>query len=222
MGNGSKQSDLSTVVLFSGGLDSTVLLDMTIRGGLQRVQPIFFTYGSLHNAREYKAATLIMAGFKNVNPLICLPIPQEVYADSNVALLGRSEITDAKSTIIPFRNGIMLSMAAAWADAHGYGAVSIAAHKSDDPYPDCRPGFMERMWAAIYAGTDMHVQMIYPFVGQLKSSIVAEGALIHSPLALTWSCYLGGEVHCGTCPTCLERKKAFQEAQVNDPTEYLE
>ena len=126
-----------------------------------------------------------------------------------------------KRTVVPFRNGIMLSIAAGYAESCGAEGVVIAAHSGDHAiYPDCRERFMEAMGAAIREGTYAAVEVLRPFIGMTKGEIAARGVELGVDFGETWSCYKGGELHCGTCGTCVERREAFAVAGLSDPTRY--
>jgi 7-cyano-7-deazaguanine synthase len=126
-----------------------------------------------------------------------------------------------KRTVVPFRNGIMLSIAAGVANSNNIRRVYYAAHGGDHIiYPDCRPGFINNMKMAITMGTDPPVKLYAPYMSYLKRDIIMDGCLFNVPLELTWSCYKGEMYHCGECSTCRERKQAFKEAQVTDKTKY--
>ena len=126
-----------------------------------------------------------------------------------------------KSTVVPFRNGIMLSIAAGFAESRGAEAVVIAAHSGDHAiYPDCRESFLEPMARAIREGTYARIELLRPFVAMDKAAIARRGAELGVDFSRTWSCYKGGEIHCGTCGTCVERREAFQLAGLPDPTAY--
>jgi 7-cyano-7-deazaguanine synthase len=127
-------------------------------------------------------------------------------------------------TIVPFRNGVMISVAVAHANANGYNRVSLAPHMNDATgyaYYDCMPAFLRPMGEAVAHGTHGAVELDFPYTRNTKADIVVMAAIIRAPLQLSWSCYRGGASHCGECPTCLERQKAFIEAGYEDPTIYL-
>ena len=126
-----------------------------------------------------------------------------------------------KQTVVPFRNGIMLSIAGGLAESIGAEGLVIAAHGGDHAiYPDCREDFMRAMGEAIALGTYAGVHLLRPFITMTKAQIAAEGARMGVDFARTWSCYKGGAIHCGKCGTCVERREAFEAAGVQDPTEY--
>jgi 7-cyano-7-deazaguanine synthase len=126
-----------------------------------------------------------------------------------------------RQTAVPFRNGIMLAAAAGFAESIGAQAVAIAAHGGDHAiYPDCREPFMRSMAAAMRHGTYDNILLLRPYVKRSKGWIVARGERLGVDFAKTWSCYAGGRLHCGTCGTCRERREAFREAGLPDPTRY--
>jgi 7-cyano-7-deazaguanine synthase len=137
-------------------------------------------------------------------------IPEGSYADENM-----------KSTVVPFRNGIMLSVAAGLAESRDLKKVMMANHFGDHAvYPDCREEFVKNMSAAIAAGTYAGITIDAPYTNISKAAIARKGKSLGIDYSETWSCYKGGKVHCGKCATCLERKAALAEAGVNDNTEY--
>ena len=126
-----------------------------------------------------------------------------------------------KSTVVPFRNGVMLAVAAGIAESNGLTKVLIANHGGDHTiYPDCRPEFIAAMDAAVEAGTFARVRVVAPYTNISKADIARRGRALGIDYAETWSCYKGGDVHCGTCGTCVERKEALREAGIEDNTPY--
>ena len=126
-----------------------------------------------------------------------------------------------KQTVVPFRNGIMLAIAAGYGESIGAEALVIAAHAGDHAiYPDCREGFMRAMGEAIAGGTYARLALLRPFIDWDKTRILRRGAELGIDYARTWSCYKGGDRQCGTCGTCVERREAFLRAGVPDPTDY--
>lgn len=213
------------LVVFSGGMDSATALWWAIRE-FRAVSAVSFSYGAKHNARELAAAETICR--KLSVPRIEIPldfigrhfhsallksggkIPEGAYNEVNMA-----------STVVPFRNGIMLAAAAGLAEDSGYSAVILGNHSGDHAiYPDCRPEFIEGMARAIEEGTGGRVKLLSPFCRMTKSRIAALGAELGVDFSLTWSCYKGQEKHCGKCGTCRERRDAFREAGLPDPTVY--
>ncbi len=212
-----------SVIIYSGGLDSTTLLyEERERVALA----VTFDYGSNHAAREMACArhhcallgiehVVIELGFMSRYFQSSLlsgadAIPDGDYADSNM-----------RSTVVPFRNGIMLSIACGLAESRGLKRVLIANHGGDHAiYPDCRPQFVAAMDAAMQAGTYDGVRLVAPYTDISKADIVRRGVQLGIDYGETYSCYKGGEHHCGTCGTCTERREAFLEANIPDPTTY--
>ena len=128
-----------------------------------------------------------------------------------------------KSTVVPNRNMILLSVATGHALSIKAGQIAYAAHSGDHAiYPDCRNEFAEAMANVIMLADWERVELIRPFVDWTKADIVRRGAELSVPFAKTWSCYKGGDLHCGRCGTCIERREAFDLAKVIDPTPYAE
>lgn len=211
------------ILILSGGMDSTTLLyDYRDRIALA----VSFDYGSKHNAREIPCAKLHCQrlGIEHlVIPLQFMaqyfesslleggePIPEGHYADDNM-----------KSTVVPFRNGIMLSVAVGLAESRGLQYVMMANHGGDHTiYPDCRPEFVDAFDRTACAGTFNGVRLLSPYTHLTKGQIAARGALLGIDYSETWSCYKGGEKHCGKCGTCVERQEALAEAGISDSTVY--
>jgi 7-cyano-7-deazaguanine synthase len=218
---------MKAVVLCSGGIDSvTLAYQIAAENGLDRL--ISFDYGQRHR-REIEHAAGIAAALKARHDVIDIAglgrfltssslisggdaVPDGHYAESNM-----------KSTVVPNRNAIMLSIAFGIAAGAKADAVGIAVHSGDHfIYPDCRPAFVDAfraMQACALEGM-WEVQLYAPFVGFTKADIVREGMRLGVPYEKTWSCYKGGEIHCGRCGTCVERREAFHLAGVPDPTVY--
>ena len=185
-----------------------------------------FDYGSKHNHREIPLAAeqARMAGVEH--RVIKLGFVNEMFRSD--LLQSGGEVPDGHyedanmvRTVVPFRNGIMLSVACGFAESIGAEGLIIAAHSGDHAiYPDCRGPFMEAMGRAMERGTYAGIKLLRPFLAMDKAAIVKRGAELGVNFALTWSCYKGGEVHCGTCGTCVERREAFAVAGVEDPTDY--
>lgn len=214
-----------SVIIISGGMDSTTLLyDMQERIALG----LSFDYGSNHNECEIAFAKLhcerlgirhivIRLGFMHDYFKSSLlsgadAIPEGHYADDNM-----------RSTVVPFRNGIMLAIAAGIAESEGLKYVMMANHGGDHAiYPDCRPEFVSAMSAATKAGTYPGIEVLAPYTGLTKTDIALRGKQLGIDYAETWSCYKGGERHCGKCGTCVERREALHDAGIEDTTKYEE
>ena len=212
-----------SVIIYSGGLDSTTLLyEERERVALA----VTFDYGSNHAAREIACAKHHCALLGIEHLVIELGFMSRYFQSS--LLSGAADIPDGnydeenmKSTVVPFRNGIMLSIACGLAESRGLKRVLIANHGGDHAiYPDCRPQFVDAMNAAMQAGTYEGVQLAAPYTNISKADIIRRGAQLGIDYGATYSCYRGGEHHCGTCGTCTERREAFREAGIPDPTKY--
>jgi len=216
-------SGKDSVIIYSGGLDSTTLLyeeKDTI------ALAVSFNYGSNHNEREIACARhhCGLLGIEHI--VVDLAFIKNHFSSSLIS--GADAIPDGdyndgnmRSTVVPFRNGIMLAVACGMAESRGLKRVLIANHGGDHAiYPDCRNGFINAMDKAMQEGTYVNVSLYAPYTNISKEDIVRRGAALGIDYAKTYSCYKGGERHCGTCGTCSERKEAFRAAGVPDPTKY--
>jgi 7-cyano-7-deazaguanine synthase len=190
------------------------------------VGAVSFNYGSKHNLREIACAALHSEMLEISHVIIPLPFINELFTSHLLASGGgipdgHYEEESMKQTVVPFRNGIMLAIAAGYAESIGATGLVIAAHSGDHAiYPDCRESFMQAMDAALRTGTYAELELLRPFIAMNKAQIARRGHELGVDLAQTWSCYRGGSVHCGTCGTCVERREAFQLAGLTDPTDY--
>ncbi len=212
-----------SVIIYSGGLDSTTLLyEERERVALA----VTFDYGSNHAAREIACARFHCARLSIEHLVVDLAFMKQYFSSSLLSGAdaipeGNYDDENMKSTVVPFRNGIMLSIACGLAESRGLTRVLIANHGGDHAiYPDCRPSFVAAMDAAMREGTYVNVSLAAPYTDISKADIVRRGAQLGIDYGETYSCYKGGERHCGCCGTCTERKEAFREAGINDPTEY--
>ena len=214
-----------SVIIVSGGMDSiTLLYDMRARISLA----VTFDYGSKHNAREIPFARLHCERLGIEHLVIPLDFMLKYFKSS--LLKGGEEIPEGhyaadnmKSTVVPFRNGIMLSIAAGIAESRGLKYVMMANHSGDHSiYPDCTPQFVSAMSQATKAGTYPGTELLVPYTNISKGDIARRGKALGIDYAETWSCYKGGERHCGRCGTCEERREALADAGIDDPTEYEE
>jgi 7-cyano-7-deazaguanine synthase len=190
------------------------------------VAAISFDYGAKHNHKELPFAAYHCRKFNIEHRVIPLSFVGELFKSdllkSGGAIPdGHYEEQTMKSTVVPFRNGIMLSIAAGFAESKGATGLVIAAHAGDHAiYPDCREDFMKAMADAIGLGTYAGIKLLRPFIAMTKADIASRGQALGVDFAHTWSCYKGGTLHCGTCGTCVERREAFLVAGVADPTIY--
>ena len=198
-----------SVIIVSGGMDSITLLhDYKDRIALG----ISFDYGSNHNAKEIPFAELHCKrlGIKHIT--IPLEFMHKYFKSSllegaDAIPEGHYEDENMKSTVVPFRNGIMLAIAAGIAESNGLDHVMIANHGGDHAiYPDCRPEFISAMSSATSAGSYNGVTVIAPYTSITKGDIARRGKELGIDYTETWSCYKGGDKHCGKCGTCVERK----------------
>ena len=216
---------MKVVVLLSGGLDSVTALHDALQQQVV-VAALSFDYGAKHHARELPMAAWqcnLLNIPHSVAPLgiVAKEFESDLLSSGGAIPDGHYEEKSMKSTVVPFRNGIMLAIAAGFAESQGAEGVVIAAHSGDHAiYPDCRESFMEPMARAIREGTYARIELLRPFITKDKAGIVRRGAELGVDFSLTWSCYKGNDVHCGTCGTCVERREAFQLAGVPDPTVY--
>ena len=217
---------MKTIVICSGGLDS-VSLAHKVAAEHHLIGLVSFDYGQRHRKElEFASACAKRLG-----------VPHEII---DITAIGRhltgSALTDdvevpdghyaeeiMKATVVPNRNAIMLAIAFGLAAAQKADAVAVAVHGGDHfIYPDCRPGFIDAFQQMQNHALDGYasVSLYAPYVTISKADIVADGARHETPFAETWSCYKGGEHHCGRCGTCVERREAFHLAGIADPTEY--
>ena len=213
-----------SLIIVSGGMDSiTLLYDRKDSIALA----LSFDYGSNHNSREIPYAQLHCQRLGIRHIVIPLDFMHQYFTSS--LLEGAEAIPDGhyadenmKSPVVPFRNGIMLSVAIGIAESNGLKKVLIANHGGDHAiYPDCRPDFISAINKAAMSGTYLNVEVDAPYTNISKTDIARRGAALGIDYSETWSCYKGGAVHCGTCGTCVERKEALHDAGIDDKTEYI-
>ena len=215
--------------MVSGGIDSSTLCYKAVREGYD-VSPLTFIYGQKHEKEVLSSEKICRhLGLR----------PNVVDLSSASVLFGASALTDHEveiprvpasasnyetlsATVVPNRNAIFLSLAVAYSQSIGCDVVFYGAHHSDrGVYPDCRAEFVSAFEEAERLATgNERLTIAAPFVDMDKSGIVKLGSRLGVPFKDTWSCYVGSRVHCGTCSSCRERKRAFIEAEVADPTEY--
>lgn len=216
---------MKAVVLLSGGMDSVTAFHH-VRREHEVVAALSFDYGAKHNARELPWAKRHAERAGVVHRTIDLGFIDECFASD--LLKSGGDVPDGhyaeenmKRTVVPFRNGILLAVACGFAESVGAEGLAIAAHSGDHAiYPDCREEFMRAMERAMGEGTYAGIRLLRPFIAMDKAAIARRGAELGIDFAETWSCYKGGEIHCGTCGTCVERREAFLLAGVVDPTVY--
>lgn len=212
-----------SLIVYSGGLDSTTLLweyasDIALA--------VNFNYGANHNVKEAECARrncgrLGIKYMEIVIGFISQYFKSSLLEGGDAVPAGNYDDDNMRSTVVPFRNGIMLSIAAGLAETYGLSNILIANHAGDHAiYPDCRPGFVDAMGKAITEGTYDGIRLSAPYTLLTKEQIVERGVSLGVDYADTYSCYRGGDTHCGTCGTCRERAEAFRLAGITDPTIY--
>lgn len=222
------------VVLLSGGIDSTTCLGVAVsKYGKDNVLALSLTYGQKHE-KELNCAKAVAEHYGVKLHSMDL---SSVFVFSDCPLLqGREDIEHGSyaeqiakngegtvATYVPFRNGLMLSTAAAIAVSVDADVIYYGAHADDAAgraYPDCTPEFEEAMNEAIFEGTGQKVRMEAPLLNMNKAEVVKLGLSLNVPYHLTWSCYEGKDKQCGTCGTCIDRKHAFTANGVVDPVPY--
>lgn len=212
-----------SLIILSGGMDSvTLLYDKKDEIAVA----VTFDYGSNHNKREEEFAKYHCNELGIEHIIIPLTFIHDYFKSS--LLEGASAIPDGhyedetmKSTVVPFRNGIMLSVACGLAESRELEKVLIANHFGDHAiYPDCRKGFIDAMSEAMKCGTYKGITIDAPYTTITKTDIAKIGKSLGIDYSKTYSCYKGSEKHCGKCGTCVERKEALRDAGIEDPTEY--
>jgi 7-cyano-7-deazaguanine synthase len=216
---------MDVVVLCSGGMDSVTALYWAQRE--HRVATVVsFDYGAKHNPREIPFAAGHSGQLGLRHEVVALDFVNRLFASDllksgGLVPDGHYEADNMRQTVVPFRNAIMLSIACGMAESTGAEGVVIAAHGGDHTiYPDCREDFMRAMADAMRLGTYAGVKLLRPFIEMNKGQVAAAGVSLGVDFARTWSCYKGGARHCGTCGTCVERREAFIQAGIADPTDY--
>ncbi|MBP3538055.1 MAG: 7-cyano-7-deazaguanine synthase QueC [Muribaculaceae bacterium] len=215
--------DRHVLMVLSGGMDSVTMLheyapeiDLAVN----------FSYGSNHNARELECARAHCAelGIELIEidlSFIGRHFHSSLLEGADAIPDGEYDFDNMKSTVVPFRNGIMLAAAAGLAESHGLDTVMIANHAGDHAlYPDCRKSFIDAMAGAVKEGTYEGIQVSAPYTLLTKTDIAIRGKRLGIDYSTTYSCYRGGEMHCGRCGTCRERRQALAEAGIVDTTEY--
>jgi 7-cyano-7-deazaguanine synthase len=216
---------MKVVVLCSGGMDSVAALHWAVREHTV-LAVASFDYGAKHNHRELPFAAEHAQQLGLRHEIIGLEFINQLFESDLLKSggeipEGHYEAANMKQTVVPFRNGIMLAIAGGFAESIGAEGLVIAAHGGDHAiYPDCREEFMRAMGSALTLGTYVGVGLLRPFIALSKAQIATEGTRLGVDFSRTWSCYKGGARHCGKCGTCVERREAFADAGLADPTDY--
>jgi len=219
------QAPRSALIVLSGGMDSTTLLALALHRGV-KVRALSVDYGQRH-VTELSAAADVAHHYKTPLQRVRLPDAAALHAGSALTTPdipvpdGHYAAESMRATVVPNRNMILLALAIGHAMSQGLEAVAYGAHAGDHAiYPDCRPEFADTMARAASLATDNAVALWTPFLHASKADIARLGAELHVPYSLTYSCYKGARLHCGTCGTCTERREAFSLAGLDDPTWY--
>ena len=211
------------LIVVSGGMDSITLLNEYKD---EIAMAVTFDYGSNHAAKEIAFAKLHCERLGVKHLIIPLKFIHDYFKSSllegaDAIPEGHYAAENMKSTVVPFRNGIMLAIACGLAESNGLHRVMLANHAGDHAiYPDCRKDFVDAMSEAMTKGTYEGVEIFAPYTNITKTDIAKRGKAIGLNYAETWSCYKGGDVHCGKCGTCVERKEALEGAGIEDNTIY--
>ncbi len=210
-------------MVLSGGMDSVTMLH---EYAAEIDLAVNFSYGSNHNLRELECARAHCAELGIELVEIDLSFIGKYFHSSllegpEAIPEGEYDFDNMKSTVVPFRNGIMLAAAAGLAESHGLEVLMIANHSGDHAlYPDCRQSFIDAMSRAVQEGTYEGITIKAPYTLLSKADIALRGKRLGIDYSTTYSCYRGLEKHCGKCGTCLERRQALADAGITDTTEY--
>jgi 7-cyano-7-deazaguanine synthase len=218
---------MKVITVLSGGMDSVALLYWLERH--HDVAAISFDYDQKHSKELNYARVACDA----------LSIRHRIFNLSDYSVIAKSALTQStmdvpeghyaaesmKATVVPNRNMTMLSIATAWAISSNANAIATGIHSGDHAiYPDCRPEFIYSLEQTLKVANEGFIQpdfqIIAPWLHLTKSQIAQIGTQLNVPWEKTWSCYKGGELHCGKCGTCVERREAFELAAITDPTSY--
>lgn len=214
---------MKAVVILSGGLDSVTVLYWAQAQGYD-VFALTFLYGQKAEL-EIKRAKEFTAKLGFTHKIIDLSALKEIYIGVTSLVDRNLDVTSEFTApiIVPFRNGIFMSVAVAYADSIGAERIFYGAQGGDVAnYPDCRREFYKAFEKAAQLGTEKTIEIDAPFGNVTKSTIISKAVELGVPLERTWSCYNQGPIHCGICESCLNRRRGFADAGVIDPTKYSE
>jgi 7-cyano-7-deazaguanine synthase len=212
------------VVIYSGGMDSFTVLNRAIKDG-KEVYALSFDYGQRH-VKELECASSVCESLKINHKVIDISSINQLLAGSSLTddidiPEGHYESENMKSTVVPNRNMILLSLAVGYAVSVGASQVYYGAHSGDHAiYPDCRPEFVQKMNDVCYIANYESVEIFSPYLKVNKSAILADGIEMGLDYSNTWTCYNGREKACGKCGSCQERLEAFSDNNIIDPITY--
>lgn len=217
---------MKALVILSGGADSTTALYWA-KKEFGEVEAVFFNYGSRQNKIEifYARKNCKKIGVKlNEIKLDFMREFKSDLLDKNKKISNEAyNKENIKNIVVPFRNGIMLSISAGFAMSNKIDYIVLGNHNGDhEIYADCRADFIKNINKAIKKGTNGKVKVLSPFCNIAKTEIIKKGIELGVDYSLTYSCYCGDKIHCGVCPTCRERKEAFIQNNIKDETKYKE
>jgi 7-cyano-7-deazaguanine synthase len=214
---------MKAVCLVSGGPDSAVAAAIAKKEGYE-LYCLSFNYGQIASKELESAKKITKALGAKEHRVVDISFLKDLYGSGVTALLDEGIPMPERfeqSVIVPFRNGIFLSIAAGYAAAIGADAIFYGAQGDDARfYPDCRQEFVSAISKAISSGTESKLSVRNPLADKTKADVIKLAVKFKVPLELTWSCYLNLKVHCGRCESCRNRKRAFEEAGIKDPTKY--
>jgi 7-cyano-7-deazaguanine synthase len=212
------------VVIYSGGMDSFTVLNRAIKDG-KEVFALSFDYGQRH-VKELQCASDVCKSLNVPHKVIDITTINQLLAGSSLTddieiPEGHYEAETMKSTVVPNRNMILLSLAVGYAVSVGAAQVYYGAHSGDHAiYPDCRPEFVEKMNDVCQIANYEAVEIFSPYLTVTKSDILTDGLKMALDYSQTWTCYNGREKACGKCGACQERLEAFSDNNVVDPIAY--
>jgi 7-cyano-7-deazaguanine synthase len=217
------------LVVYSGGMDSTTALYAAVdKYGRKNVKALTFNYGSKHNAKENECSKITCKKLKVRRYFIKLPFinkhfKSDLLKSGGEIPTGHYAADNMKKTVVPFRNGILMSIAAGFAESINCKYIVLGNHAGDHTiYPDCRESFTKPFAEAVREGTWNNIEFLSPFGLCNKIDIAYYGNLLGVDWANTWTCYSSGEIACGVCGSCSERKEAFEITGITDPTVYVQ
>lgn len=212
------------IVIYSGGMDSFTVLNQAVAEGYQ-VYPLSFNYGQRH-LKELEYAAKVCKQLNLQHKIVDISAINSLLAGSSLTddidiPEGHYEEESMKSTVVPNRNMILLSLAVGYAVSSGATKVFYGAHAGDHAiYPDCRPEFVEKMKAVCAIADYQPIDIVTPFLNNSKIEILTHGLNMGLDYSLSWTCYNGREKACGKCGACQERLEAFAKNGLTDPLEY--
>jgi 7-cyano-7-deazaguanine synthase len=212
------------VVIYSGGMDSFTVLNRALKDG-KEVYALSFDYGQRH-VKELEYASQVCKDLKINHKVVDISAINQLLAGSSLTdnidiPEGHYEADNMKSTVVPNRNMVLLSMAVAYAVSVGAGQVYYGAHAGDHAiYPDCRPEFVQKMNDVCLIANYESVEIFSPYLEVSKTAILTDGISMGLDYSNTWTCYNGRKKACGKCGACQERLEAFQGNGISDPLSY--